>query len=129
MSVPLRIAHGIMAALFALSVTLQFNDPGPAAWIALYGACAIAAGSAAAGRPLRRFALAVLVVCALWELHYLSLGAWRVPITSLADEWTMKNETVIIGREFWALIWLGSWMALVWRSKISLAQSTQPEDR
>ena len=117
MSVPLRIAHGIMAALFALSVTLQFNDVGPAPWIALYGCCAIAAGSAAAGRPLRRFALLLLAICALWEIHYLSLGAWRVPITSLADEWHMSNDSIIIGREFWALIWLGAWMALVWRSQ------------
>ena len=121
MSVPLRIAHGIMAALFAYSVILQFNDLNPGPWIALYGACAIAAASAAAGRPFKRFALGVLIVCALWEVHYLSLGAWRVPITSLADEWTMKNESIIIGREFWALIFLGGWTAVVWRSKTPTA--------
>ena len=107
-----------MALLFAASVILQFNDPGPAPWIAIYGACAIVAGMAAAGRPPRRVALVVLVICGLWELHYLSIGAWRVPITSLADEWHMKNASIVDGREFWALIWLGSWMALVWRSKI-----------
>lgn len=117
MPVPLRIAHGIVAALFALSATLQFNDPSPAAWIALYSACAIAAASAAANRPFKRFALVVLFICALWEMHYLSLGAWRAPFTSLTQEWTMKNESVVNGREFWALILLGGWMALVWRSK------------
>ncbi len=129
MSVPLRIAHGIMALLFALSVTLQFNDIGPAPWIVIYGACAVAAGSAALGRPLRKFALVVLVVCVLWELYYLSLGAWRVPVTSLAEEWTMKNESVINGREFWALVWLGSWMALVWQTKPTLDERRPAPDQ
>jgi len=118
-----------MALLFALSVTLQFNDIGPAPWIAIYGACAVAAGSAALGRPLRKFALVVLVVCVLWELYYLSLGAWRVPVTSLAEEWTMKNESVINGREFWALVWLGSWMALVWQTKPTLDERRPAPDQ
>jgi hypothetical protein len=117
MTSPIRIAHGIMAALFALSVALQFNDPGPAPWIALYGACAAASGLAAAGRPPRRFALALLVICALWEIHYLTVGAWRTPVTSLADEWHMTNQNIVDGREFWALLLLGGWMAVVWRSK------------
>ena len=36
MTLALRLAHGTMGALFALSVVLQFNDPNPVAWIVLY---------------------------------------------------------------------------------------------
>ena len=128
MTTPFRIAHGIVAALFAYSVTLQFNDAGPAPWVAIYSACAIVAAMAAAGRPPRRFALGLLVICALWEIHYLLVGAWHVPVTSLAEEWHMSNQSIIDGRELWALILLGGWMAVVWRSKASAPSSSTPQN-
>ena len=36
------IANGIMAAMFLLSAVLQYNDPDPLRWIALYAAAALA---------------------------------------------------------------------------------------
>ena len=79
----LRLAHGIMAGLFAFSVALQFNDPNPAPWILLYGLSALAAGLAAAGRPSRYLAFGVLAICALWGMQYLRVGAWHTPLSSL----------------------------------------------
>ena len=113
MSFILRFAHGIMAGLFAFSVTLQINDPNPAPWILLYGMSALAAGLAAAGRSSRYLALGVLAICALWEIQYLRVGAWHTPLSALVAEWHMTNETIVLGREFYALILIGSWMTVI----------------
>ncbi|MCX6948086.1 MAG: hypothetical protein NTX39_00235 [Opitutae bacterium] len=113
MSFILRFAHGIMAGLFAFSVTLQFNDPNPAPWILLYGISAVAAGLAAAGRPSRYLAFGVLAICAIWEIQYLRVGAWHTPFSALVAEWHMTNETIVLGREFYALILIGIWMTVI----------------
>ena len=113
MSFMLRLAHGIMAGLFAFSVALQFNDPNPAPWILLYGMSALAAGLAAVGRASRYLAFGVLAICALWEIQYLRVGAWHTPLSALVAEWHMMNEAIIRGREFYALILIGSWMAVI----------------
>jgi len=46
----LRIASGVFCGLFLLSVAVQWNDPDPAFWMALYGLAALLAGLGAAGR-------------------------------------------------------------------------------
>lgn len=115
MSSPLRITHGIMAALFASSALLQLNDINPWVWILFYLAAAAAPGLAAANKfkCARVIAGVVLAICVLWEISYIKQGAWRVRFLDLAEEWQMKNEQIILGREFYALIWIGCWMALV----------------
>ena len=115
MSSPLRITHGIMAALFALSAFLQLNDANPWVWILFYLAAAAAPGLTAANnfKCGRIIAGVALSICVLWEISYIKQGAWRVPFWDLAEEWQMKNEQIILGREFYALIWIGCWMALV----------------
>ncbi len=46
----LRIAAGVMSAIFVLSAGVQWNDPDPVGWIALYGSAAVLAALAASGR-------------------------------------------------------------------------------
>lgn len=113
MKLPLRIAHGVLAALFALSLALQFNDPNPWPWVAVYGVSAVVAGLAAAGRPPRKLAWAVVAVCAAWEIHYLRVGAEHVPFGSLVQDWHMTDQTVVDGREFYALMLMAGWMLVV----------------
>lgn len=110
MKVLLRSLHGLMALLFFLSVTVQFNDPSPLPWIALYSAAALITGCAAAGRPSARWALGLIAVCAGWEIHYLRLAAWRTPFLDLTREWHMTDDNIVNGREFYALIWIAAWM-------------------
>ncbi|MCF3649854.1 transmembrane 220 family protein [Synoicihabitans lomoniglobus] len=110
MPLVIRIAHGIMAVLFLLSAGVQYNDPAPAPWIALYLAAATATGLAARGKPVRWLGWALIAVCAVWEIHYLRLGAWHTPFTALTQEWHMTDETIVDGREFYALIWVSVWM-------------------
>ena len=115
MSSTLRITHGIMATLFALSAFLQLNDANPWVWILFYLAAAAAPGLAAANnfKCARIIAGSIFAIAILWEISYIKQGAWRTPFWDLAEEWQMKNEQIILGREFYALIWIGGWMALV----------------
>ena len=115
MSSPLRITHGFMATLFALSALLQLNDANPWIWILFYLAAAAAPGLAAANnfKCARIIAGIVLAISVLWEISYIKQGAWQIPFWDLAEEWQMKNEQIIFGREFYALIWIGGWMALI----------------
>jgi len=115
MPLPLRIAHGVMSLLFFLSVLVQFNDPSPLPWILMYGAAAVATGLAAARRPVaRKAALLVGAVALLWEVHYLSIGAWHTPFSALTEEWHMTSTAIVDGREFYALLWIAACMGLIW---------------
>jgi hypothetical protein len=46
----LRFGAAIFCGLFLLSAGVQYNDPDPGLWIALYGLAAVLAGLGAAGR-------------------------------------------------------------------------------
>ena len=102
-----------MAALFLISAAVQYNDPSPAPWIALYLAAATATGLGAAGQSMRWFPAAIIVVCVCWEIHYIRLGAWHTAFGNLTREWHMTDQKIVDGREFYALIWIGAWMTFL----------------
>ncbi len=108
----LRFLHGLMAVLYVLSAAVQYNDPSPWPWVALYLAAATVAGLTAVGRPWRLLAWLVIAACVAWEIHYLRLGAWHTPFNDLTQEWHMTGENIVNGREFYALIWVAVWMGL-----------------
>ncbi len=115
MSLALRIAHATMAALFGLSVLLQFNDPSPLAWVVLY---ALSAGAALLC-ALKKYPCAqilggiVLLVSVIAEVPYLRARAWQTSFSDLTKEWHMTSEAIVDGREFYALLWIVIWMLVV----------------
>jgi hypothetical protein len=117
-----------MAALFLVSAAVQYNDPSPWGWVALYLSAAVATSLLAAGRRHRWLFGAVMVVCMAWEIHYLQLGAWHTPFGDLVQEWHMTGEQIVDGREFYALIWIGLWMLLGWFTPIP-ARADAKSDR
>ncbi len=66
----LRIAAGVMCAVFVASASVQWNDPDPLVWIGLYGLAALLAGAAAAGQvplvPNAGAFVLFVVLTALW---------------------------------------------------------------
>jgi len=57
-----------MGALFLFAAALQYNDPDPIRWIAIYGAACAVSIAAATGRPVLRAALVVGAVSIAWAL-------------------------------------------------------------
>jgi hypothetical protein len=114
-----RVAAGVMTALFVLSATVQWNDPDPAYWIAIYGVAALLAARAAQGQlPLvpNAAALAVFAVLAARALPNL-LGGREEAFT----HWQMLAPSDEVAREAGGLslcaLWSGVQTAFAVRAR------------
>jgi len=117
----LRIAAALMAALFLVAAAVQYNDPDPAYWIAIYGVAALLAARAAQGQlPLapNAAALAAFTLLALRALPDL-LGARAQAFES----WQMRSAEDEVAREAGGLLLCALWSALqtvlAWRARQS----------
>jgi hypothetical protein len=105
-----RAAAACMALVFALSVAVQWNDPDPAYWMAIYGFAALLAVRAALGQlPLIPNAVAciaftVLAVRALPDL----LGAREQAFA----HWHMLESGDELAREAGGLLLCALWSAV-----------------
>jgi len=99
----------VMAALLAVCVVLQYNDPDPIRWMAIYGAGA----ALSAALPRRRAAALPAVILGLLGLAwsaYLASRVWGVIVPS--DLWLKMSEkggAVEEGREAGGLAIEGAW--------------------
>ena len=94
-----KASTGSMAALFGYSALIQYNDPDPARWIAVY-ACASGIALLAVFRPLLpTTTLALAMVAIGWALSL-------VPGILAAMAFTGSEEE----REFAGLTLVGGWM-------------------
>lgn len=94
-----KVSTVLMSALFAYSALLQWNDPDPARWIAVY-ACATALALLPLFRPiLPTTTLALAMVAIGWALSL-------VPGILVALDFTGSEEE----REFGGLTLVGAWM-------------------
>jgi hypothetical protein len=99
-----------MAAAFVACAAVQWNDPDPAYWIALYGVAALLAARAAQGalpRIPNAAALAMYSVLAL-RLAPELLGAREESFT----HWQMQAPSDEVAREAGGVLLCASWSAL-----------------
>jgi len=107
------VANWLMAALFALAVVLQYNDPDPIRWMAIYGLAGLACLLALAGR-LPRLAPVLLGLAALGWAATLAPGVvGRVSLGELFESYVMKSEPVEEAREMGGLLVVTAWMAVL----------------
>ena len=62
----MKIFNGILCLLFIFSAALQFNDPDPIQWVAIYGLAAVISGFAVVGKYNKAIILFGIVVCIIW---------------------------------------------------------------
>ncbi|HRC58638.1 MAG TPA: transmembrane 220 family protein, partial [Kofleriaceae bacterium] len=105
-----RTTSWVMAALYAVSVALQYNDPDPLRWMAIYGAAAVAS----AMLPTRRFAVPLALATAGAALLWAALlfpEIWgRVGFTDLWKKMSEKGGAVEIEREIGGLAIVVCWL-------------------
>jgi len=108
----MRLAHAVMALLFFFGAAVQWNDPDPARWMAIYLGAAIACLLTALGRG--HWALAALVgaVALAWAATLAPAVLGKVEPTELVDAWEMKDARVEVGREMYGLLIIAAWMGL-----------------
>jgi hypothetical protein len=104
-----RIANGILLALFLFSTAVQYNDPDPARWMAIYGAAALVCVAAFSKRLKWPLPALVGVAAGAWAI-------WWVPLwwgkTSLGDTFGHMGMVDIAAEEARETLGLG--LVVVW---------------
>jgi hypothetical protein len=108
----LAISHLVMALLFLASAALQYNDPDPLRWMAVY----VGAAAACLARGRWRydgFLAAVVGLCALVWALVLSPILPDLHAAELLQSMKAENPRIEQGREFLGLAIIAAWMAVI----------------
>lgn len=107
------IADALFFLMFVLSVVVQFNDPDPIRWAAIYGAAALVCLLSLMGRVNKWQPLVVGAIALVWALTIAPRVVGRVDPKSMFSAWEMKSERIEESREMYGLLIAAFWMALV----------------
>jgi hypothetical protein len=102
-----------MAVLFGIAAALQYNDPDPIRWMAIYGLAALACLLALAGRLPRVAAVAIGLAALAWAATLAPGVVGKVSIGELFESYAMKSEPVEEAREMGGLLIVAAWMAVL----------------
>ena len=107
-----RMANRTMAVLFLICAAIQFNDPDPLRWAAIYGAAGFAC--LAAGRfryswPLPSGVGLLALVWAAWLSPILP----QVRLRDLARTMHAETPSIELGRELLGLVIVLGWMVVL----------------
>ena len=112
----MKVVPAILTVLFALFAIVQFNDPDPWAWIAMYGFVAVVAGFAAFGRFQPYVILAGLAVVVIWMvtlvpdfIHWVQMGMPTITGSMKATE-----PHIELTREFLGLLLCGAALGYIY---------------
>ena len=104
----------LMTAAFTFSAAVQYNDPDPLPWMAIYGTAAAASAWAALKARGYPWALSALVgaVALVWGLSLLPQVVGKVRLPELFASWEMRSPRVEVAREAGGLLIVAAWMAV-----------------
>ena len=110
----MRIVHWIFAVLFTISALLQYNDPDPIRWIAIYTvACAVSLAMYIKRWVVPAVPLAVLVIASVWAMAIAFGGPAASEYEHMFDAWEMKSPSVEEAREASGLLIVAVWMIVL----------------
>jgi hypothetical protein len=116
-----RLIYGLLALLFLFGAAVQYNDPDPLAWMAIYLAASAASIAAVLHRCPVWLPALVAVVAIAWALMLAPRAFPNVQLPELFAAWEMKNERVEEGREMYGLLIICAAMVPLvvktWRSR------------
>jgi Transmembrane family 220, helix len=108
----MRLAHAVMALLFFFGAAVQWNDPDPARWMAIYLGAGVACLLAALRRGHWVLPAAVGLAALVWAATLAPSVLGKVEPTELVGDWEMKDARVEIGREMYGLLIIAAWMGV-----------------
>ena len=109
----MKWANRLMAVLFLIAAGLQYNDPDPLRWMAIYGLAALGCVLALAGRLPRLVPAAIGLGALAWAATLAPGVLGRVSIGELFESYAMKSEPVEEAREMGGLLVVAAWMAVL----------------
>jgi len=105
-----RYASWVMAALLAVCVALQYNDPDPIRWMLVYGAAMVLAALLPSKKPLVHVGYIVAVFALVWSAILLYEVWGRMDVKDLVEKMSEKGGAVEEGRESGGLAIAGCWL-------------------
>ena len=99
-----------MATLLVVCVLLQINDPDPARWMAIYGACAVVAALLPSQKKIVPVGFVLGFGALVWAGYLLYVVWGRVEVTDLVNKMSEKGGAVEEGREAGGLAIAGAWL-------------------
>ncbi len=106
-------ADALLLLMFVLSAAVQFNDPDPLRWAAMYGAAAVVCLLSLVGRVAKWQPLGVGAIALIWAVTIAPRVIGRVDPKSMFSAWEMKNISIEESREMYGLLLVALWMAVV----------------
>ena len=104
-----KIVSWFMAAYFAMCVGLQYNDPDPIRWMAIYGA-AMVFSIFVTRKQLVRPTIVVGTICSVWG-SYLVYRVWGVvTLSDIVTKMSEKGGAVEEEREAGGLVIEAAWL-------------------
>ena len=108
-----RAGSFIMTAVFVFAAALQYNDPDPVRWAAIYLSAAAACVLFIAGR-LSWFIAGIIALIALVWAGAIAPGVWgQVSPSQMFETWKMTNPVVEEAREMCGLLIVALWVAVL----------------
>jgi len=102
----------LMAGLLGLCVAVQYNDPDPWRWVAIYGAGAVVTLLLPGRKQLAIVSLVLGLVALAWAI-YLIQSVWGViALSDLPTKMSEKGGAVEVGREAGGLTIQGVWLLI-----------------
>jgi hypothetical protein len=118
----LRIMMWLMLLLFLFAVVVQYNDPDPVSWMAIYGAAAVACILWLRRRMPRWLPAVTGIVALIWAVIWSRSVLGQVAFRDLFREAGMATLEIEEGRELLGLLLVAIWMLVLF---IASAKSTQ----
>jgi len=114
----MQIACAVMTVLFVFGAAVQYNDPDPIQWMAVYLAAAAVSAVVAIRHGVPRWApLAIGAIALVWGLVVSTDVPDVATYERMFDSWEMSSITVEEARETSGLLIITAWMAvLAWRA-------------
>ena len=107
-----KVLNGLMTAAFLFSVAVQYNDPDPVRWMAIYGAATVVCVLAIMGRGRWMLPAAIGLIALIWALTLAPQVIGKVRFGELFEAFEMKDERVEVAREMGGLLIVAFWMAV-----------------
>ncbi len=108
-----RIANGLLLALFVLSTAVQYNDPDPAIWMAIYGAASLVCLIAFSNRLKWPLPALVGLTAAVWVALWIPRWWGKTTLSDTFGHMGMVDIAAEEARETLGLGLVVSWMALI----------------
>ena len=105
----------LVLILFLVGAAVQFNDPDPWRWAAVYALAAVSCVLHGLGRPVWQLSALLVAVAVVWSLLLVPDVLGKTTWGEMTEAWTMRHDlpnsdNTEMGRELGGMILIFAWM-------------------